>query len=100
MHLLSKENLKECFYRLQRSSAAGVDETSWHEYESNLEENLESLVARMKQWSYRPQPVKRTYIPKGNGKLRPLGIPAVEDKIVQMAVTRILETIFLKKYGL
>jgi len=94
MHLLNKENLKECFYRLQRSSAAGVDGTSWHEYESNLEENLESLVARMKQWSYRPQPVKRTYIPKGNGKLRPLGIPAVEDKIVQMAVTRILETIY------
>lgn len=94
MHLLNKGNLKECFYLLRKDSATGNDGTSWKEYESNLDENLECLVARMKKWSYRPQPVRRVYIPKSNGKLRPLGIPAIEDKIVQMAITRILTVIY------
>jgi len=94
MHLLNKENLKECFYRLRKDAATGNDGTSWKEYESNLDDNLEDLVARMKKWSYRPQPVKRVYIPKSNGKLRPLGIPATEDKIVQAAIARILTAIY------
>lgn len=92
--LLNVPNLKECFYRLKKDRASGADGTSWEEYETNLDENLEELVTRMKRFSYRPQPVRRVYIPKGNGKRRPLGIPSVEDKLVQMGITRILEAIY------
>jgi len=94
MHLLNRGNLRDCFYRLRKDSSAGIDRTTWQEYGSNLDERLDDLVARMKQWSYRPQPVRRVYIPKGDGKMRPLGIPAIEDKIVQMAVARILSAIY------
>jgi len=94
MHLLNKDNLKECFYRLRKDSSSGNDGMSWREYEARLDERLENLVTRMKKWSYRPQPVRRVYIPKSNGKLRPLGIPAIEDKIVQMAIARILTAIY------
>jgi group II intron reverse transcriptase/maturase len=94
MHLLNKENLKECFHNLRRNSSAGIDGMSWSEYEDKLDANLENLVTRMRKWSYRPQPVRRVYIPKGNGKQRPLGIPSIEDKIVQMAISRILSAIY------
>ena len=72
----------------------GIDGISFEEYEQNLMQNLDDLVSRMKQFSYRPQPVKRVYIPKSNGKRRLLGIPALEDKIVQMCITRILVAIY------
>ena len=94
MHLLNKENLKECFHNLRRNSSAGIDGMSWLEYENKLDVNLDNLVTRMRKWSYRPQPVRRVYIPKGNGKRRPLGIPSIEDKIVQMAISRILSAIY------
>ncbi len=95
IHLLNVSNLKECFYMLKRGKAPGIDKVSVEDYEKNLQANLENLVVRMKRMSYRPQPVRRTYIPKGDGsKVRPLGIPAVEDKIIQMAMTRILEAIY------
>jgi len=87
-------NLKECFYLLKKDKATGTDGISFEEYEQNLTQNLEKLVFRMKQFSYRPQPVKRVYIPKSNGKRRPLGIAALEDKIVQMCITRILVAIY------
>ena len=93
-HLLNVINLKECFYMLKKGKASGVDGVSLKEYEENLDSNLEELVRRMKSFSYRPQPVKRVYIPKSNGKQRPLGIPSVEDKIVQMGITRILTAIY------
>ncbi len=94
VHLLNVQNLKECFFLLKRSKATGVDGVSYSEYADDLENNLEGLVKRMKSFSYRPQAVKRVYIPKSNGKERPLGIPAVEDKIVQMGITRILTAIY------
>lgn len=94
MHLLNPENLKECFYSLRKNASVGSDGVSFTEYESNLDDNLAKLVERMKRWSYRPQPARRIYIPKGNGKTRPLGIPSLEDKIVQMALTRILNAIY------
>jgi len=95
IHLLNAPNLTECFNMLKRGKAAGVDKVTVEEYEKNLQANLENLVANMKTMSYKPQPVRRTYIPKGDGsKFRKLGIPAVEDKVVQIAITRILEAIY------
>jgi RNA-directed DNA polymerase len=93
-HLMSKESLAACFYLLKGGKASGVDKVSLEDYEADLENNLCKLEKKLKQKSYKPQPVRRVYIPKTNGKLRPLGIPAVEDKIVQMAVTRMLNAIY------
>ena len=93
-YLLNEANLKECFYLLKEGKAAGIDGIGIEEYGQKLDENLKDLVARMKRQVYHPQPVRRTYIPKANGKLRPLGIPSTEDKIVQMGIARILEAIY------
>lgn len=93
-HLLNTRNLKECFRELKKGKASGIDGVTLQDYEQDLDNNLEDLVAGMKRFSCRPQPVKRVYIPKANGKKRPLGIPAVEDKIVQMGITKILQAIF------
>ncbi len=92
--LLTEDFLKECFWELKRDKASGVDGVTVKEYEANLEENVKDLVVSMKTWKYRPKPVRRVYIPKPDGKKRPLGIPTVEDKIVQMGIKRILEAIF------
>ena len=94
VHLLTVDFLRVCFWELKRDKAAGVDRVTVEEYGANLEENLKDLVSRLRTWQYRPQPVRRVYIPKPNGKKRPLGIPTVEDKIVQMALKKILEAIF------
>lgn len=94
VHLLNEANLRECFYKLEKDKASGVDEVTFSEYEENLTDNLADLVKRMKKFSYHPQPVLRVYVPKSNNKLRPLGIPALEDKIVQMGIARILEAIY------
>lgn len=93
-HLLNETSLKECFYMLEKDKAAGVDEVTFEEYEMYLNTNIQKLVKRMKTGKYYPQPVRRAYIPKGEGKFRPLGIPSLEDKIVQMGVSRILNAIF------
>lgn len=93
-HLLNEESLKECFHMLKKDKAPGIDNVTYEEYEKYLNTNVQKLVKRMKAGKYYPQPVRRAYIPKGEGKMRPLGIPALEDKIVQMGVTRILNAIF------
>jgi len=85
--------LKEAYQRLRRNAAAGVDEVTWHEYGERLDDRLLDLEGRVHRGSYHPQPVRRVYIPKGDGKWRPLGIPALEDKIVQQAAQMILEPI-------
>ena len=82
-YLLNVKNLEECFGLLKSGKSAGIDGVSLKDYEENLSCNLADLVTRMKNQSYRPQPVRRTYIPKADGKMRPLGIPSIEDKIVQ-----------------
>lgn len=95
MHHMSEENLEKAFYKLKKGKASGVDGVTVEEYGSNLKDNIANLVQRLKDKMYRPQPVRRVYIPKpGKGELRPLGIPAVEDKMVQMALKRILEPIY------
>lgn len=86
--------LRECFQMLRRDAASGVDKVSVADFEKDLEANLADLLDRLKAKRYRAKLIRRKYIPKTGGKLRPLGIPAVEDKIVQMAARRILESIY------
>jgi len=93
--LLDQQMLGEAFRALKRRAAPGIDGATYGEYAENLEENLLQLVTRLKQGTYRAQPVKRRWIAKlGSNKLRPLGIPVLEDKIVQQAVKMILEPIW------
>ena len=81
-HHINVEPLLKCHREIPAYKAAGVDQVTKAEYEVNLMENLNDLVERLKQWSYKPQPVRRAYIPKGDGKtMRPLGILAYEDKL-------------------
>ena len=94
MHLMNEKFLKANYYQLGRNRAEGVDEVSWEEYGKQLEGNIGGLLGRMKKMSYRPQAVRRVYIPKENGKLRPIGIPATEDKVVQKAMSKIMEAIY------
>lgn len=94
-HLLQEGLLRECFAKLRGDAAAGIDEITKADYGRDLEENLAALVGRLHTMSYRPQPVRRVYIPKpGTDKQRPLGIPVLEDKLVQAAMVRILEQIY------
>lgn len=95
IHHINKEMLMECHKELKANKATGIDGITKEEYEENLEENLENLLNRMKKFSYRPQPVRRVYIPKaGSDKKRPLGIPSYEDKLVQLAINKILTQIY------
>jgi RNA-directed DNA polymerase len=91
---LNEELLLDSWQLLRKDAALGVDGVSAAEYAANLEENIRQLVERLKRKSYRAKLVRRHYIPKGEGKLRPLGIPAIEDKLLQLAVKRLLEAIY------
>ena len=93
--LINKESLTESHRRMSGRKAAGVDQLTKAEYDKNLEYNIDSLLVRMKKQAYKPQPVKRVYIPKaGSDKMRPLGIPAYEDKLVQDVLSDILNAVF------
>jgi group II intron reverse transcriptase/maturase len=93
--LLDRQMLGEAFSKLKRRAAPGIDGATHGEYAQNLDENLLALESRLKQGTYRAQPVKRRWIAKtGSSKMRPLGIPVLEDKIVQQAVRMILEPIW------
>lgn len=98
IHFVNKETLKEQHRKQQRNKASGIDKITKEEYDKNLESNIENLINRMKKFSYKPLPVRRTYIEKTNGKLRPLGIPAYEDKLVQGAMANILNEIYECKF--
>ena len=93
-HLLNAEFLEECYYSLGRDRASGIDGVSWKEYGERLGENLNGLVARLKAKRYKPLPARRVYIPKDEHSERPLGLPALEDKIVQKGIAWILEAIY------
>lgn len=92
--LLNEHNLLWCWRFLRKDAAPGVDKVDHQEYEANLVANVDNLVERLKRKAYHAKLVRRRYIPKHNGKLRPLGIPATEDKLVQTAVAKILESIY------
>lgn len=92
--LLDEELLHDCWRRIRKNAADGVDRMSAEEYGEHLDENIRQLVERLKRKSYRAKLVRRHYIPKEDGKLRPLGIPAIEDKLLQLAVTTILTAIY------
>lgn len=92
--MLNEENLLDSGRYLKKDAASGIDRVSAREYETHLVENIRSLVERLKSKSYRAKLVRRQYIPKREGKYRPLGIPAIEDKLLQKAVSRILESIY------
>ncbi len=97
MRYVNQESLKEQYDKQDKKKAKGIDKVSKEEYGQNLEENIENLLNRMKAYKYRPQPVKRVYIPKiGSNKQRPLGIPAFEDKMVQGIFAEILNEIYEK----
>ena len=104
MHYVNRETLIKQHDRQQANKASGIDGITKEEYDKNLSSNIDNLLDRMKKFSYKPKPVRKTYIPKSNGKLRGLGIPCYEDKLVQGAMADVLneiyENIFLKcSYG-
>jgi RNA-directed DNA polymerase len=93
-HIYSVDMLEEAFYSLKRNVETGTDGVTWGQYAENLRENLEGLAQRVKRGAYRAKPVKRSYIPKADGKQRPLGVLVVEDKIVQYAATLVLNAVY------
>jgi group II intron reverse transcriptase/maturase len=94
LHHVNAETLRTAFYALKRKAAPGVDGMTWQDYEAGLEGNLEDLLGRVHRGAYRPQPSRRTYIPKADGRQRPLAVAALEDKIVQGATAMVLNAIY------
>ncbi len=98
MKYVNSDTHKEFYSRQPKGKAVGTDGVTKEQYGENLEENIEKLLVRMKKFSYKPYPVRRAYIPKGNGKMRGLGIPSFEDKVVQGVFKEILEAIYEPKF--
>ena len=94
LHHIDVERLRDSFYALKRLAATGVDGISWQEYERGLEDRLSALHQAVHRGTYRAQPSRRVYIPKADGSKRPLGIAALEDKIVQQAVVMVLNAVY------
>lgn len=97
-HLLNEELLLECHKELDGKKAIGIDEITKEEYSLNLQENIRNLVVSLRNKAYQPKPTLRVYIPKANGKKRPLGIASYEDKIVQLGLKKILEAVYEPKF--
>jgi group II intron reverse transcriptase/maturase len=98
MNRVNEEAIKEQHRRQSRKKAPGADGVTKDEYGRELDKKAEELIGRMKKFSYKPQPVRRTYIPKANGEMRPLGIPAYEDRLVQGAMAEILNDIYEERF--
>jgi group II intron reverse transcriptase/maturase len=93
-HVYSIDQLSQAYYGVKRDSAPGIDGETWRHYGENLEENLLDLSERLKRGAYRAKPVRRAYVPKADGRQRPIGLPVLEDKIVQRAVVEVLNAIY------
>lgn len=99
MCYVNKETLIEQHKKQMKGKASGIDGITKEQYDENLEQNIDELLARMRKFSYKPQAVRRTYIPKtGSDKLRPLGIPAYEDRLVQGCMAYVLNEIYETKF--
>jgi group II intron reverse transcriptase/maturase len=94
LHHIDEDLLLESFLALKRHASAGVDKVTWEDYDAQLQDNLQDLHKRVHSGAYRAQPVRRVYIPKADGRQRPLGIAALEDKIVQRATVTVLNAIY------
>jgi len=94
LHHVTIDRLRSCFQAVHKEAAPGVDGVTWAQYEANLEDSLRDLHARVHQGTYRAKPARRAYIPKADGRQRPLGIVVLEDKILQRAVVEVLEAIY------
>lgn len=95
---VNEESLKEAHQRQKTGKAAGIDGITKEEYGQKLDENISELIKRMKTFKYIPQAVRRTYIPKANGKMRPLGIPAYENRLVQSVMAEILSDVYEPRF--
>jgi RNA-directed DNA polymerase len=93
-HLITVGALHEAFRSLRKDASAGIDGVTYGQYETNAEENIRQLHQRLKEGKYRAQPLRRVYIPKEDGKQRPISVPALEDKVVQKAVVDLLNAIY------
>ena len=94
LHHVNEKLLLDSFFQLKKGAAPGVDRVTWQDYEQGVEDRIKDLHGRVHRNGYRAQPSRRVYIPKPNGQQRPLGIAAVEDKIVQQAVVQVLNAIY------
>jgi RNA-directed DNA polymerase len=93
-HIYAVDTLREAYYRLAREAAPGVDGITWRQYGEELEINLQDLSERLAKGAYRASPVRRVYVPKPDGRQRPIGVPALEDKIVQRATVAVLNQVY------
>ncbi len=93
-HLITPEALYAAFGSLRKDASAGMDGVTYKEYQQDAERNVQALYQRLREGKYQAQPLRRVYIPKENGKQRPISIPALEDKIVQKAMVEILNAIY------
>ena len=93
-HVTNTDRLGEAYFSLEPKAAAGVDGVTWQTYGENLEGNLEDLSGRLKRGAYKARPVQRVFIPKGDGREKPIGIPTLEDKIVQRATAEVLNAVY------
>ena len=97
-HVYNLDTLREAYFALKRDAAPGMDGQTWKAYGEALEENLQNLSGRLKRGAYRAKPVRRVFIPKADGRQRPLGVPVLEDKIVQRATVEALNAIYEKDF--
>jgi RNA-directed DNA polymerase len=93
-HIYNVDRLRKCFFEMKKKAAAGIDEVTWHDYEENLERNLQDLSQRLKIGGYKAKPVRRVFIDKADGKKRPLGVPVLEDKLVQRSTVEVMNAIY------
>ena len=97
-HVYNVNRLRQAYFALKRNAAPGVDEVTWQGYGEALEANLQGLSTRLQRGSYKARPVKRVYIPKPDGRERPLGVTALEDKIVQRATVEVLHAVYEEEF--
>lgn len=98
MNQVNETSIKETHRKQVQNKAVGVDGITKEDYGKELDKNIADLIRRMKRFGYKPQPVRRTYIPKANGKLRPLGIPAYEDRLVQNVMADLLNDVYEERF--